>query len=212
MKKTMQLVGLVFALAILNSCYRSPDLSQLSYDFVVATDVDLEADFTDYDKYYLSDTIFLFSNTIKDDSIIVPPASDPIINEIVANMNNRGYTRTVDPTLSDADIAIATTIIKAKNTGTNCWGWWGGYPGYYPPWGWYPGGGYYYPYCSTYNYNTGDLLIEFGDFKNSAPGMRINTIWNAVSFGVLSTYETTNINRAVDAIEQAFIQSPYIQK
>ena len=215
MRKTIQFLGFICALVLLNSCYKSPDLGGLSSELVVATDVDLEVDFSTYTNYYLSDTIRIVTNSIKDDSIVVPPVSLSMIQEIESNMTDRGYTRSSDPQdviNSNIDIAIATSIIRITNTGQNCWGWWGGgYPGYWPPWGW-GGGGYYYPYCSYYKFDTGTLSIEYGDLKNPDNIGRIPTMWNAAIFGVLSSYETTNIDRAVRGISQAFDQSQYIQK
>ena len=222
MKKTIQFLGFICALVLLNSCYKSPDLSGLSSELVVATDVDLEVDFTDFDTYYLSDTIFIVTNSIKDDSIMVAsPTNSPfynvaavqILQETESNMSERGYARTTTPSdVNDgtAEIAIATAIIQVTNTGQTCWGWWGGYPGYWPPWGW-GGDGYYYPYCSYYKFDTGTLSIEIGDLTNPDNVGRIPTAWNAAMFGVLSSYDTTNVERALRGVEQAFDQSQYIQ-
>lgn len=215
MKTTIQLLGVICALVLLNSCYRSPDLGNLSSELVVATEVDLEADFSTYTTYYLSDTIHIVTNKINQDSIMVPPASRGIIDEIISNMTNRGYTLTQDPQdviNETVDLAIAPAIIRVTNTGQTCsGGWWGGYPGYYPPWGW-GGGGYYYPYCSTYKYDTGTLSIEMGDLNNKDAAGRTPSVWNSASFGVLSSYEQTNLDRAARSVEQAFEQSAYIQK
>jgi len=136
-----------------------------------------------------------------------------VIAEIQSEMDIRGYNRSTTPsdvTDGTAEIAVATAIIKITNTGQTCWGWWGGYPGYWPPWGW-GGGGYYYPYCSYYKYDTGTLSVEIGDLTNKDNVGRTPTAWNAAMFGVLSTYNTTNIERAVRGVKQAFDQSPYIQ-
>ena len=213
MKKTIQLLGFICALALLNSCNRSPDLGALSAELVVATETDTEADFNDYQTYYLSDTIRIVTNKINSDSILVEEVSD-IIDEIESNMANRGYIRSKNPQhviTKIVDLAIAPSIIRVTNTGQTCsGGWWGGYPGYYPPWGW-GGGGYYYPYCSTYKYDTGTLSLEMGDLTNPDPIGRIPSVWNAAMFGVLSKYDTTNIARAVRSVTQAFEQSPYIK-
>jgi len=209
MKKTIQLAGYFIALILLNSCYSSPDLSGLSAELVVATDVDVDVDFTDYNTYYLSDTIYVVSNSIRDDTLIVPPKSDNIIAEIVANMTDRGYTRsTTHSEIGDklVDIAMAPSIIRVTNTGQNCWGWWGGYPGYWPPWGW----GGYYPYCSYYKYDTGTMMIEMVDVKYS--NSKFQSMWTSACFGIMDSNEVLNENRALRSIEQAFIQSPYIQK
>ena len=93
-----------------------------------------------------------------------------------------------------------------------CYGWWWGYPGYYPPLWWgYPGYGYYYPYCNYYSYDTGSLNVELFDLENASENQNIRAIWNNINFGVMSRYEQTNVNRALESIDQAFDQSPYIQ-
>lgn len=210
MKKTFRLFGFLLAIATLNSCYNSPDLGGLSSELVVATDRDLEVDFSNYDTYYLSDTIYIVTNSIKDDTLLLPPESTAMINRIQANMDERGYVRTTDHSQvvdKTVDIAFAPSIIRVTNTGQSCWGWWGGYPGYWPPWGW----GGYYPYCSYYKYDTGTLLVEMADILNSQGSVRVQTMWTSASFGVLSDYDATNENRALKSIDQAFEQSPYIQ-
>jgi len=217
MKKTIQLLGLILALAVLNSCYDSPDTGELSNELVVATDVDLEADFSTYDtKYYLSDTIYIVTNSLLDDDYITSPDSDEIISEIENNMADRGFTqRSEDPNdiiNNLVNIAIATNIVRITNTGQTCYGWWGGYPGYWPPWGW-GGGGYYYPYCSIYNYDTGSLIVEMANIQQAlTEDNKTNIIWTNVNFGILNSNDNVNIGRATRSIDQAFAQSPYIQK
>jgi hypothetical protein len=216
MKKTIQLLGLVFALAILSSCYRSPDLGELSSELVVVTDTDINVDFSTYNiKYYLSDTVRVVTNRITDDHIIVSPESDEIIAKIVTNMTARGFNRSTDPNdvilpSSGVNIAMSPNIIRVTNTGQTCYGW-GGYPGYYPPWGW-GGGGYYYPYCSSYKYDTGTLVIEMADLLSTSEVGKVNSIWTATIFGVLNSNDNINEDRALRSIDQAFEQSPYIQK
>jgi hypothetical protein len=210
MKKTIQLVGFVFALAILNSCYTSPDLGGLSSELVVATDVDLEIDFKDarLADYYISDSIVrLNGKPLESDYIF----NEAIINEIASEMNKKGYTRLVGVNpLGRADIVVIATAISITNTGQTCSGWWGGYPGYagYP---WYGGG--YYPYCSTYSYDTGRFVIEMLD-NNATPVKddKLNLLWTNVNFGTLNSNDNINENRILESINQAFAQSPYLTK
>tara|TARA_B100000809_G_scaffold32497_1_gene28379 strand:+ start:53318 stop:53947 length:630 start_codon:yes stop_codon:yes gene_type:complete len=207
MKKTIQLVGVVFALAILSSCYKSPDLGGLSSELVVATEVNPDIIFNEanYSKYFLVETINVVTNKPGDDS--VPPAqAAKIIKQIEEEMNAKGYER-IETSYDDPDVelGIIASVIRVTNTGQTCSGWWGGYPGYYPPWG-----GGYYPYCSTYKYETGTLLVEMVDIKN-AVSEEFETTWLSASFGVLSSYEDTNVTRSLRSIEQAFEQSQYLK-
>jgi hypothetical protein len=104
--------------------------------------------------------------------------------------------------------------IKQVNTGVVYPpGWWWGYPGYPGGcwyWGCYPP---YYPIHPTvYQYTVGDFILETFDVKNVESNNNLQAIWLVQLSGVLSSTQTTNIERTVDGINQAFIQSPYIKK
>lgn len=213
MKKTIQFVGFLFALAILNSCYTNPDLDELSSELVVATNVDIEIDFSDarLSTYYISDSILKINSKITEAKYIFSPYSDDIINRIVDNMEARGFTRltgnTAENPLGNADITILTSTLSITNTGQTCYGYWGGYPG----WGWYGGG--YYPYCTTYKYDTGNFAIEMLDKKATPIEIgKLNLLWTNINFGVLNSSDIINEDRALESINQAFVQSPYITK
>lgn len=213
MKKTIQLLGVLFAIAILSSCYNTPDTAGLSSELVVVTDTDVDIDFTSdaYETFYISDSILKLNTGIVESKFIFSPESDNIINRIVDNMKARGFTRLEGPTASNplgtADIAIITTAMSVTNTGQSCYGWWGGYPG----WGWYGGG--YYPYCTTYKYDTGNFTIEMLDKKATPVEVgKLNVMWTNVNFGSLNSNDDINEERVLNSINQAFNQSPYITK
>jgi hypothetical protein len=86
---------------------------------------------------------------------------------------------------------------------------------YYPcdfwPWWGYPGTG-----CSTYwdwiPYRTGTLVIEMGDTSVPPPdGGTIPIVWAGTGFSVLTPESLINVQIAVGAVDQAFLQSPYLQ-
>ena len=193
----------------LGSCFKEPNLDKLDYELVVATDYDVSGDFSAYQSYFISDTLINISSN-PNDSIIVGAEARFIVDKIKREMNARGFqfvSRVDNP-----DLGILGSVVKDRNFDQVCYGWWWGYPGYYPGGWWgYPGYGYNYPYCSYYQYNTGSLNIEMFDLKNVSSNDNINVLWNSISFGVLSSYEQTNLDRAATSIEQAFEQSPYIQ-
>lgn len=210
MKQLKLLLILIASVGILTSCFKNPDFDKLQYELVVATDYDDEADFKSYNTYYISDTIVTITDD-PNDSIIVGETARTIVNHIKSQMSARGYEFvTLD---QNPDLGMITSVIQTKNLGSVCSGWWWGYPGYYPPYWWgYPGYGYYYPFCSYYTYDIGTLNIELFDLQNAEDNQNLRVLWGAINFGILSSYEQTNINRAKDAIDQAFDQSPYIQK
>jgi hypothetical protein len=58
----------------------------------------------------------------------------------------------------------------------------------------------------------GDFIVEFFDVKNAPVTGKLQYLWLAQLSGVLSSTDATNVNRTVTGIQEAFAQSPYIQK
>ncbi len=208
MRKFIKSLIIAILVATLHSCFNSPDLGSLSSDFVVATDRDVQVDFSAYSTYHISDTIpRITDNPI--DTVLVGQEALDIVDRIKANMDARGYTfveRSENP-----DIALIPSVIRIRNIGSVCSGWWGGYPGYWDPFYWgYPGTGYYYPYCGFYSYDDGSLNLEMFDLVNVPDNNNINAIWGSVMFGALNPSDEVNLDRALNALDQAFEQSPYL--
>lgn len=202
----------VALLAVIVSCRKVPDTSELSNEQVVATDRDLAANFSNYSTYFISDTVSVVANS-QNDSILTGPLAAQLVNAVKTNMNNRGYTpvaRTANP-----DLGLRLTVIKDITRTAICGGWWDGWWGYYPPWYWgcYTCGGYYYPWCTSYTYTIGTSTLYIFDIKNQGPNHNLRALWGATAFGVFSTTNNqTNANLTENAINQAFSQSPYIKK
>ena len=86
--------------------------------------------------------------------------------------------------------------------------WWNYYPGY---WNW-GGWGWYYPYSFTYSYSTGSIIGELVNTNAPTPqNDKLTVIWNSYICGLLNG-NNLSLTRTLDAIEQAFIQSPYLSK
>ena len=209
MKPKLALV--VALLAAIVSCRKVPDSSELSAEQVVATDRDLAANFSDYNTYFVSDSVSVVASDPKD-SILTGPLAAQMVNAIKTNMNSRGYTfvaRTANP-----DLGLRLTVIKDITRTAICGGWWDGWYGYYPPWYWgcyYCG--YYYPWCTTYTYTIGTSTLYIFDVKNKDANRNLKAVWGATMFGVFSTTNNqTNADLTTTAINQAFSQSPYIKK
>ncbi|MBV7529733.1 DUF4136 domain-containing protein [Chitinophaga sp. sic0106] len=200
-------VLLLLGLGLFASCRKEPDLSKLSSNFVVQTDKDPAAQFTSYKTYYISDTIAYLS-TNKNDSILVGDGAKQIVNTIKDNLNARGYTFV--PKSAKPDLGINTVAVKDVYVGVVYPGWWWGYPGYWDPWYWgwyYP---YYYPWATAYSITTGSVIVEMIDVKNASAEQKFNVLWTVNLNGALGS-DATNIQRAVDGINQAFVQSPYVK-
>ncbi|MGK0385727.1 MAG: hypothetical protein ACI849_000332 [Patiriisocius sp.] len=208
--KKRRLIALLAIAALATSCYEDPDTNSLSSDLVVATDRDLKADFQTYKTYHISDTIPNITDN-RNDSIVVGVDALKIVNKIKENLNSLGYTfveRDENPYLG-----VIPAIIQITNVGGLCTGWWGGYSGYWGGgyWG-YPGYGYYYPYCGYYTFNTGSLTIDMIDLKDTDTTTNLNAVWTGTLFGVLSSSDASNVDKALKGIDQAYDQSPYLQQ
>lgn len=192
---------------LLLSCRKAPDLSQLSSNFVVQTDAAKGVAFSNYKTYYISDTVALISAS-KTDTLLPAADAKQIVNTIKSNMDARGYTfvhKALKP-----DLGINTLAVKDVNVGVVYPGWWWGYPGYWDPWYWgwyYP---YYYPWSVAYSVTTGSVIAEIIDLKNVNESQKLQVIWTMSLNGALGNSGTANLQRAIDGINQAYTQSPYL--
>lgn len=203
----------VLAMTGIWGCEPTPDELKLFDEFVVSTSYDNTANFNSYKTYTLrTDTIGFISNLTSDDTIEVGSQyARPVITQVNNNLVDRGYQK-VEKT-EDPDLAINIYVLKNLNVFQNV-NYYPGYydPGYYNYYGSYYGyGGYYgYPYVSTYAYNTGVLVVEIIDLKSVNPNSQVKVVWNAYMGDVFSSLDLKQ--QSLDAIDQAFVQSPYLIK
>jgi hypothetical protein len=211
MKKTAYFILLIFV-SFSWSCQTEPDSAELIDQMVVSTNYDPEADFSAYTTYAVpTDTIGFVSNN-SSDTIITSPGSDfprQVIKAINDNLQQRGYVRVNRS--EDPDIGINVMVVNDFNVFQQVvYPNYYGYPGNYYS-GYYGYGSYYsYPYVNTYAYNTGVLILEIVDLKNKTPENKVKVVWNAHMGDVYSTID--RITQSTEAIDQAFLQSPYIGK
>ena len=206
MKKT-HLLFLLF-LSTLFACRKYPDTSQLSTSFVVQTSQEPGANFGEYKTYYISDSIALINSNPSDDSVWFDNDAKQLVEAVKRNMNDRGYTFS---NRANCDVGLGLTAIKDLNIGVIYpgwwWGYWGGcywgycgYPPYYP---WYGGG-------MVYSVPTGTLTLDMIDLKNASQDQKLSVPWGSVMSGGLGN-TANDIQLGIEAIDQAFAQSPYVQ-
>lgn len=194
---------------MLFSCRKYPDTSQLSTSFVVQTSKEPGTNFSNYKTYYISDTIAAITPD-PDDSLWTDNDAKQLVETVKTNMNARGYTF-VASSHANPDLGLGLTVIKDLNIGVIYpgwwWGYWGGcywgycgYPPYYP---WYGGG-------MVYSVPTGTLTLDMIDLKNASQDEKLSVPWGSVMSGGLGN-TSNDIQLGIDAINQAFTQSPYLQ-
>lgn len=203
-----KLTPLLLVLLFMASCQKEPDTSKLSGNFLVFTDYDTSEKFSDFEFFYIPDSILLISSS-KTPTYWKDQQAEELIMAVVDNMTSYGFSRVSQKEY--ANVGIQMSYVESTYYFTNYSSpyWWWDYPGY-----WYPGywGGYwnswYYPYTVSYNYSTGSLLIEL--VKLDAETKKIPIIWNAYMSGLLYSSNKINLQLSVEAINQAFKQSSYL--
>lgn len=217
-----KIVSLFLTILLLASCQKEPDLSNLSNEFVVFTNYDKEAQFESFNTFYVPDSVLVIGKDDKPSYWTTSEAND-VIAKLVSSMESRGYTRTKDK--GSADMGIQLSYVESTHhfagyNGADYPYWWWYYPGYWHPGYWGPSWGdswydWFYPYPVTYSYSVGSLLVEMVNLKTPTPkiaGAKLPILWTSYMSGLLSGYGKLDIQLAVSAIEQAFVQSSYIKK
>ena len=207
-----KLIPLLMAVFTFTACEKDADTDKLDNKFVVYTNYDKSANFKQFNTYYLPDSILIIGDKDKQE-YWKDANAQKIIDTYVFNMDNRGYTRVTER--DEADIGLQLSYVKNTYVFTD-YGypeWWWGYPGYWdvPYWGnW---GDWYYPYAVTYTYSTGSFVTEM--LNLDAPqglNAKLPVLWTAYMSGLLSGSTSVNVNRAIEAVNQAFTQSVYLKK
>jgi hypothetical protein len=202
MKRVARFFCLVAVVVIMVQCEPQPDDLKLFDEYVVSTNYNKTVDFNSYATYSIkSDTIGLISNNINDDTIIVGTNyARPVVQQVRSNLDSRGFTEVAPD--ENPDLAINIYIVKNLNIYQQY------NPGYYyPSYSGYYNYYYGYPGVTTYVSNTGILVVELVDLKNIVGG-QVKIIWNAQMGDVFSSIDLNK--QSMDAIDQAFAQSPFI--
>jgi hypothetical protein len=196
-RKTLSLMLLFIALAfVLNSCYPGEELTAEDTD-IVATFYDKEADFTTKLTYAIKDSVIRLDedgNPIYNET---GPYDQQALNRIEDNMVAAGFTEVADP--ASADVVVFVFANKSTWVSGGCYSSW--YSWYYP----------YYGYCYPvyYTYETGTLGIVMIDTDATE---QKNALWVATMNGILEDTSAGIAERINQNIDQAFIQSPYLNK
>lgn len=204
--RTLGFLSFVFLMA---SCLAQPSVGDLVQDMVVQTNYEPAANFSAYSTYTMPlDTIGLLSNA-NSATAIINSYSKLITAAVKRNMDEAGHQR-VDLNQSP-DLGVNVYIVNDVSIfqSISYPGYYGGYSGYYGGYGYQ---GYYgYPYVNTYATSTAVLVIELADLKNVDPQTnRPRTVWVA-NMGDLVTSVDQDV-KVVEAIDQAFKQSDYLNK
>ena len=210
--KNLRYTALALAAVAFCSCQKEPSTSDLHGDYLVYTAHDTGTDFSAIDTYFLPDSILLIGGSDrteywKDES------AQAIIATVAAAMDNAGYTRTYDKAAANVGIQMSYVEQVTYFVGYNNPYWWWYYPYYWTPGYWGDWLGWHYPYGVYYGYTAGSLLTEMLDLEaDQQSGKKLPVIWDSFAGGLLTGDSSLNLQRTLDAVEQAFVQSPYLSK
>ena len=206
--KAKLLVALPVVIFIIWGCEPKPDSAELLDQLVVQTHNDDTVAYALYTTFAIpSDTIALYSNVTNDPYITETDYPDfvrPIVNTVITNMTNRNYTQVSKK--ASPDLGVNISIVHDYNVYQSVYG--GGYGGGYYGYGGYYGGYGGYPYVVTTEENRGSLIVEIVDLKNKTVDNKVKVVWVATLSDFFNALDEKQ--ESIDAINQAFKQSPYI--
>ena len=202
------------ALALLaTACHKEPSPQDSDNEYLVYTSPSKDITFTSYQTFDLADSLLIIGQSDKP----VYSQSDnalALIQQVRVNMEKLGYIYTPDN--PDADLGIQMTYIIKTERYVKYYNdpyWWLDYPGYWSPGFWGNYVGYYYPYPVSYTYSTNALMVDMVNLTTPKTGEEaLEVIWSAYVGGPASASITTDVDRMKSAVDQAFVQSPYLKK
>jgi hypothetical protein len=200
--KILKILSLTAVAFLLTQCYPDGPTYVDELDIVYST-YDPTYDFTIKHTFAIPDSIMKI-----DDKLIAGGNPDFVkdqfarvmLDRIILNMENAGWERVAKD--KDPDVLLFPSAYEITTTvydfGTY-WNWW------------YPGGGWFYPFPVA-SFTTGSLIVDMIDPHQLSADDRPLVAWLFFVNGLLQG-NTANFNpRVTSAIDQAFIQSPYLKK
>lgn len=196
----------VFAFA---ACEKDPDMGKVDSQYLVYTNYDKQADFNKFSTYYLPDSILIIGNSAKPEYWKGAEAAD-ILNAYSQNLEARGFMPAADKESADLGVQVSYVMSTYYFTDYGQPEWWWGYPGYWGSGYWGDWNGWYYPYAVNYSYSTNSFITELLDLTVAeGAGKKLPVVWTSYMSG-LAYSSSVNKTLAVNGVNQAFKQSPYL--
>ena len=210
MKKLMFFASLAI---LATACHKEPTPQDADNELLVYTSPSKDVTFTSYKTFDLVDSLLIIGQSDKP----VYSQTDnalALIQQVRTNMEKLGYIYT--PSNPDADLGIQMTFIIKTERYVKYYNdpyWWLDYPGYWPSGFWGNWTGFYYPYPVSYTYTTNALIVDMVDLTTEEKADEpLEVIWTSYIGGPASVYAEDNVARMKVAIDQAFAQSPYLDR
>lgn len=209
----MKKILLIPALALLAvACHKEPYIDS-DNEYLVYTSPGKDATFASFTTFDLADSVLVIGQSAKPEYSQSQNAL-ALIQAVRTNMENAGYIYTPDN--PDADLGIQMTYVIKTDRYVQYYNdpyWWLNYPGYWSPGYWGNYVGFYYPYPVTYTYSTNALMVDMADLTTPKTGTEaLEVVWSVYIGGPAGSSVASDVEVMKKAIDQAFVQSPYLKK
>ena len=209
MKKILLIPALVL-LAV--ACHKEPYIDS-DNEYLVYTSPGKDATFASFTTFDLADSLLVIGQSAKPEYSQSQNAI-ALIQAVRTNMEKAGYVYTPDN--PDADLGIQMTYVIKTDRYVQYYNdpyWWLNYPGYWSPGYWGNYVGFYYPYPVTYTYSTNALMVDMVDLTTPKTGTEaLEVVWSVYIGGPAGSSVASDVEVMKNAIDQAFVQSPYLKK
>lgn len=209
----MKKILLIPSLALLAvACHKEPYIDS-DNEYLVYTSPGKDATFASFTTFDLADSLLVIGQSAKPEYSQSQNAL-ALIQAVRTNMENAGYVYTPDN--PDADLGIQMTYVIKTDRYVQYYNdpyWWLNYPGYWSPGYWGNYVGFYYPYPVTYTYSTNALMVDMADLTTPKTGTEaLKVVWSVYIGGPAGSSVASDVEVMKNAIDQAFVQSPYLKK
>ena len=195
------------------SCHKEPYPKDSDNEYLVYTSPSKDVTFTSYKTFDLADSLLVIGQSEKPQYSQSENAM-ALINQVRFNMERLGYVYA--PSDPDADLGIQMTYIIKTERYVKYYNdpyWWLDFPGYWPSGYWGNWTGFYYPYPVSYTYTTNALITDMVNLTGEQKeGEALEVVWTSDIGGPAGSSVQGDVARMKAAIDQAFAQSPYLQR
>jgi hypothetical protein len=210
MKKILFISAAVLLLA---ACHKEPYPQDGDNEYLVYTSPGKDVNFKNYTTFDIADSLLIIGE--KDKPVYSQSQSAlALIQAYRINMEKAGFIYT--PSNPDADLGVQLTYVIKTERYVKYYDdpyWWLDYPGYWPAGYWGSWTGYYYPRPVVYTYTTNALLADIVNLTGEQDtGKPLEVLWTSYIGGPAGSSVQGDVARMKAAIDQAFAQSPYLQR
>lgn len=208
----MKKILFISAIALLAfACQKEPYSQDVDGEYLVYTSPAKDVTFSDFRTFDIADSVLVIGQTKK------PYYSKSnnalaLIQAYRTNMENLGYIYL--PSNPDAQLGIQVTYAEDTQKFVQYYDdpyWWLDYPGYWPAGYWGNWTGWYYPYPVVYTYTTNALITDMVDLTAGEQNGKLKIVWSCYIGGPASASINYDVKRMINAVDQAFEQSPYLK-